>query len=153
MSFSSIAATPVISAASSAGMAGGTGSIAAAPMPAPTVAVRFARAGDQFVGELLGTEARELPAQGREVPHRDARGDVDDPVGEVGQAALALLPPLRTPFLAPLPVSTAVRRPATAREAPADTGRSSPEAGRPRSPFERGRRGPDEPRSASRSAV
>ena len=73
MSFISIAATPVISAASSAGIAGGTGIIAAAPIPAPTVDVRVGRARDEFVGELLGAEARELPAQGREVAHGDAR--------------------------------------------------------------------------------
>lgn len=49
-------------------------------------AVRRAR--DQFVGQLLGTEAGKLLAQRREVADRDPGSVLDDPVGDMCQRRL-----------------------------------------------------------------
>ncbi|GAA3294863.1 hypothetical protein GCM10020295_20540 [Streptomyces cinereospinus] len=75
----------MISAASSAGIAGGTGSIAAAPHTRADRRRGVGRARDELVGDLFGAEARELLAQRRQVAYGDARGEIDDPVGEVSE--------------------------------------------------------------------
>jgi len=64
---------------------------------------RVRRARHQFVGELLGAEARELSPKRLKVPYGDPRGDVDDPVGEVRQTGPGPAAALTDAFLGLVP--------------------------------------------------
>lgn len=68
--------------------------MAAAPIPAPTVAVALLAPHDEPVGDLVGPQARELLAQGGEVAYRDAGSDIDDQVGDMTDRRLGALPAL-----------------------------------------------------------
>ncbi|KJY31134.1 hypothetical protein VR44_18830 [Streptomyces katrae] len=94
-----MAATPVISTAISAIMAGGTGIMAAAPMPAPTVEVALAAPAislsASWSGPRPGNCARRVARS-----LTGTRGAFSMTRSAMYRAAfLALSPPLRTPFL------------------------------------------------------
>ena len=59
---------------------------ASAPPAAPMVAGRLGRAGDDHLGQVVVGEARVLGPQGRAVPEREPRRDVEHQVGQPGAA-------------------------------------------------------------------